>query len=84
MSLKIEKLQLTSEMKRYGQVTNNDGEFAEVQLSGMDPLESGLLLETIQLHREDTDKSTADFLRQLPCGTRLQVSITTEVTKIDE
>jgi hypothetical protein len=84
MSLKAEKLQVTSEVERYGQVTYNDGQFAEVQLIGMEGLESGLLLETIQLHREETDKSTADFLRELPCGTRLHVSITTEVTRIDE
>ena len=84
MSLETEALQLTSEMQRYGQVTYNDGEFAEVQLIAMEGLESGLLLETIQLHREETDKSTADFLRELACGTRLHVSITTEVTRIDE
>jgi hypothetical protein len=48
----LKNYKLTSEMKRYGRVSYNDGELAEVQSIGMEELESGLLLETIQLPSE--------------------------------
>jgi len=38
-----------------GEVDLNNGEFAEVQTIGIDGIEKDLLLDTFQIHREDTD-----------------------------
>jgi hypothetical protein len=40
-----------------GLIEYNDGEFADVQIVGIEGLEKGLLLERVQLHREDTEDS---------------------------
>lgn len=37
-----------------GEVQYNDGEFAEIQTNGIDGIEKDLLLDTIQIDRDDT------------------------------
>jgi hypothetical protein len=61
-----------------GKVEYNDGEFAEVRTIGVEGIEDGLLLETIQIHRCDTGDMPEDFQRRLPAGTRLSIVTNTE------
>jgi len=63
-----------------GQVLYNDGEFAEIQTSGIEGIEEGLLLETIQTHRPDTGDSPEQFQRRFPVGMWLEIITTTEIT----
>jgi hypothetical protein len=44
-----------SRKRVHGEVEHNDGEFAEIQTVGIEGIEKDLLLETIQVHRCDTD-----------------------------
>ena len=46
-----------SRKRVHGEVEHNDGEFAEIQTVGIEGIEKDLLLETIQVHRCDTDDS---------------------------
>ena len=64
-----------------GRVEYNDGEFAEVQLIGIEGLEKNLFLETIQIHRGDTTNTPEEFRHGFPVGMRLAVLTTLEVTK---
>jgi hypothetical protein len=66
--------------KLKGLVEYNDGQFAEVQTNGTEGLEKNLLLETIQIHREDTEDTPEEFQRRFPVGTRLDIETTTEFT----
>jgi hypothetical protein len=50
----MEKIRIVSQTRVHGEVEYNDGEFAEVQTVGIEGIEKNLLLETIQVHREDT------------------------------
>jgi hypothetical protein len=63
-----------------GEVDYNDGEFAEVQNSGIEGIEEDLLLETFQIHRENISCSPEEFCRRFPVGMRLDVVTTTEIT----
>ena len=63
-----------------GQVEYNDGEFAEIQTIGIEGIEKNLLLETIQLHRGDTQDTPEEFRRRFPVGMRLGIVTTTEIT----
>ena len=64
-----------------GQVEYNDGEFAEIQTIGIEGIDEDLLLETIQIHREGTHDTRAEFQRRFPVGMRLGIVTTTEITK---
>jgi hypothetical protein len=63
-----------------GDVQHNDGEFAEVLTFGKDGVEKGLALETIQIHREDTENTPEEFQRRFPVGTTLSILTITEIT----
>ena len=63
-----------------GQVLYNDGEFAEIQTSGIEGIEEGLLLKTIQTHRPDTGDSPEEFQCRFPVGMWLEILTTTEIT----
>ena len=63
-----------------GEIEFNDGEFAVVQTYGIDGIEKHILLETIQVHRGDTDDTTHEFQQRLPVGTVLKILTTTEFT----
>jgi hypothetical protein len=65
-----------------GEVENNDGEFAEVPTYGIEGIEKGLHLETIQIHREDTDDTPQQFQKRFPVGTTLSILTITEITAI--
>ena len=41
-----------------GTIESNDGEFAEIQIYGIEGVEKNILLERIQIHREDTKDTT--------------------------
>ena len=63
-----------------GKVDYNDGSFAEVFTYGIEGIEKNLLLETIQIHREDTEDTPEEFQQRFPVGTTLSILTTTEVT----
>ncbi len=62
-----------------GEVQYNDGEFAEVETYGVDGIETGLILETIQIHRSDTNDGTKKFQRKFRVGTLLDITTTVEI-----
>ena len=63
-----------------GEVEFNDGEFAEVQTYGIEGIEKDLLLQTVQIHREDTDNTCDEFQNRFSVGTVLEITTTTEFT----
>ena len=63
-----------------GEVEYNDGEFAEVQTYGVEGIEKNLLLEALQIHREDTGDTTEEFQKQFPIGTVMEILTTTKIT----
>jgi hypothetical protein len=63
-----------------GKVNYNDGSFAEVLTHGVGGIQKSLLLETIQLHREDTEDAPEQFQQRFPVGTILSILTTTEIT----
>ena len=63
-----------------GEVDYNDGEFAEIQMSGIEGIEKDLLLDTFQVHREETSDSPQEFRQRFPVGMWLDVVTTTEIT----
>lgn len=63
-----------------GQVLYNDGEFAEIQTNGIEGIEEGVLLETIQTHRGDTSDLPEELQRRFPVGMRLEIMTTHEIT----
>ena len=63
-----------------GEVDYNDGSFAEVQTYGIEGIEKNLLLDTIQLHIEDTEYTPEQFQQRFPVGTTLSILTTTEIT----
>ncbi len=65
-----------------GEVDYNDGLFAEVFTYGIEGIEKNLLLETIQLHIEDTDNTPEAFQQRFPVGTKLSILTRTEITAI--
>jgi hypothetical protein len=65
-----------------GQVLYNDGEFTEIQTNGIEGIEKGLLLSTIQAHREDTSDTPEGFKRRFPVGMWLNITTITEITPL--
>src|SRR5436305_11235224 len=66
-----------------GEVQFNDGGFAEVQTYGIEGIEKDLLLQTVQIHREDTDNTGDEFQKRCSVGTVLEITTTTEFTKLE-
>jgi hypothetical protein len=68
-----------------GEVVYNDGEFAEIQTFGIHGIEMGILLDTIQLFRCDsngrrnTNGGPRAFQRKLRAGALLDIIVTVEV-----
>ena len=62
-----------------GDVDLNDGEFAEVTTIGVEVIEKDLLLDTFQIHREDTDDTPDQFRRRFSIGMRLDITTTTKI-----
>ena len=67
-----------------GEVDYNDGEFAEVQTIGIEGIEEDLLLEPIQISRDDTEDTPEEFQRRFPVGMMLGILTTTEITLTEE
>jgi hypothetical protein len=76
-----EKTRMLTSKRVEGQVEYNDGEFAEIQTIGIEGIEKDLWLDTIQIHRDDTDNTPEEFQRRFPVGMRLGILTTTEITK---
>jgi hypothetical protein len=72
--------QMLTRKRVEGEVEYNDGEFAEIQTIGVEGIEKNLCLETIQIHRCDTENTPEEFQRRFPVGMRLGVMTTTEIT----
>ena len=75
----MEKRQMIIHQKLQGQVEYNDGEFAEVLTVGMEAIEKNLLLDTVQIHRSDTNDSPEEFQKRFPVGMSLNILKTTEI-----
>ena len=61
------------ERRELGRVSFNDGDFAELEISGTEGVEEGIFLETIQVSRDDTGQTVQDFLRSFIVGTEFNV-----------
>jgi hypothetical protein len=61
-----------------GEVLYNDGEFAEIQIWGIEGMEEGLFLEILQAHREDSGDTPEQFRKRFPLHMRLSVTTTTK------
>jgi hypothetical protein len=57
----MKQVRVISQKRVHGEVQYNDGEFAEIQTVGIEEGEENLLLETIQVHRQDMSCSCAQF-----------------------
>ena len=79
MNQKVLNTEMIIRKRTEGEIVYNDGEFAEVQLVGIESDEEDLLLETIQIHRCDTDLPQ-EFQRRFPVGRWLDVLTTTEIS----
>jgi hypothetical protein len=79
----MEKTRIVSRKRVHGEVEYNDGEYAEVQTVGIEEGEKNLLLEIIQVHREDTSYSCEQFQDKLPVGLWLDICTTIEVTTLE-
>ncbi|HEY1657347.1 MAG TPA: hypothetical protein VGG14_03305 [Candidatus Sulfotelmatobacter sp.] len=62
-----------------GEVQYNDGQFAEIQTNGIEGIEEDILLETIQIHRENTDDTESEFKHRFPVGMWLDILTTIEI-----
>jgi hypothetical protein len=76
----MEPTQLVVRKRVAGRIEYNDGDFAEVQTVGIEGIEEDLLLETIQIHREDTNDTPDEFQRRFPVGMWLDILTATEIT----
>jgi hypothetical protein len=65
--------------KVMGEVVYNNGEFAEIETFGVDGIETGLILETIQISRDDTNDGTKEFRRKFRVGVLLDITTTVEI-----
>jgi hypothetical protein len=65
-----------------GEVSYNDGEFAEVNTIGIEGIEKDLWLGTMQIHLPSSDNSTEEFRQLFPVGMVLEIETTTEITPI--
>jgi hypothetical protein len=78
----MEQIRIVSQKRVRGEVECNDGEFAEIQTVGIEGGEKDLLLETIQVHREDTSYSCDQFRDKLPAESWLDICTTVEITRL--
>ena len=76
------KTMMVIRKKVEGRVLYNDGGFTEIQTNGIEGIEEGLLLNTIQTHREDTGDTTEEFQRRFPIGMWVDITTITEITPV--
>ena len=77
----MEKTQMIVRKQVEGAVQYNNGEFAEVDTIGIEGLEKDRLLETIQVHRCDTEDTPEEFQRRFPVDVRLDILTITEIAR---
>jgi len=77
----MEKTQMIVRKQVEGAVQYNNGEFAEVDTIGIEKVEKDFLLETIQVHRCDTEDTSEEFQRRFPVDVRLDILTITEITR---
>lgn len=65
-----------------GEVVYNDGDFAEVETYGVEGIEEGIFLATLQLHVEDTGDTSEEFKQRFPIGLCLNIQTTVEVSPL--
>ena len=65
-----------------GEVDYNDGEFAEVKTFGIEGIENGLWLGTMQIHRAKFEYTSDEFRERYPVGMLLQIVTTTEIRPV--
>ena len=70
--------------KLQGEVDYNDGEFAEVKTIGIEGIEEGLWLGTMQIHRPNTEDTSEEFQQRYPVGMLLQIVMTTEIRPVSQ
>lgn len=64
------------------QVVFNNGQFAEIETYGIEGIETGLFLDTIQVDRGEAASDTRNFKRNFRRGTCLEITTTTEISRI--
>ena len=79
----MEKTRIFSQKRVYGRTESNNGEFAEIQTVGIEGIDKGLLLETIQVHRQDTSYSCEQFQDKLPVGSWFDICTTVEMKPLE-
>ena len=63
-------------------VAFNDGDYAEVDINGVEGVEKGLWLDTMQISVLDAGGiSPKEFRKKFPVGMLLDISTATEITK---
>jgi hypothetical protein len=78
----MERSSVTIQKRVEGQVVFNNGQFVEIETYGIDGIETGLILDTIQIDRCEAATDTRNFKRTFPRGTCLEISTTLEISRI--
>jgi hypothetical protein len=63
-----------------GRVSSNHGDFADVDIIGIEGIEEGLYLDTMQIDCHDTHYSPEEFQRKFAIGMELEICTSTEIT----
>jgi hypothetical protein len=79
----VEEARMLTGKRVEGEVEYNDGEFAEIQTIGIEGVEKNRCLETIQIHRCDTESTPEEFQRRFSVGLMLGILTSTEITVPD-
>ncbi len=67
----------------FGRVEFNNGWFAEIQTFGVDGIEKDILLDAIQVHREEMTLSKEQFQQEFRVGQVLDITTTTELRHLE-
>jgi hypothetical protein len=66
--------------KVLGEVSFNNGDFCEIDTYGLEGIDTGLMLESIQLARHDTGDGVKKFRQRFRIGTLLDITTITTIT----
>ena len=75
----MSKIKLTIRKRAEGQVQCNKGDFAEIVTHGISGIDTGLILDTIQISRFDTNDEPEEFQRKFRVGALLKITTTVDV-----
>jgi hypothetical protein len=76
----METIQMTICKRVGGVVTNNNGEFAAVDMFGIEGIEEGFFLDTMQIHCCDSEDASEKFQQRFPVGMELRICATFEIS----